>query len=170
MSSAITPFGVHTGRQHVAVVAVGGDDLVAFLGRHLQTDHDGFLPDVQVAEPADEAHTVELAGLLFEAPDQQHLAQCRGSCSRLKVGTARSSSPCPGRCRYAGLAWALRRRRLASGPLAPLASSYCRLAHLGRIDCKLHEPIERFQHLPWAANGRGDGGSVNAAARRQGHA
>jgi hypothetical protein len=42
--------------------------------RHLHADDDGFLPDIEVAEPADEAHAVKLAGLLLEAADQQHLA------------------------------------------------------------------------------------------------
>jgi hypothetical protein len=57
----------------VAVVAVGGDHLVALLERHLHADDDGFLPDIEVAEPADEAHAVKLAGLLLEAADQQHV-------------------------------------------------------------------------------------------------
>ena len=42
--------------------------------RHLHADDDRFLADVEVAEAADEAHAVELAGLLLEAADQQHLA------------------------------------------------------------------------------------------------
>ena len=37
-------------------------------------DDDRFLADIEVAEAADQAHAVELAGLLLEAPDQQHLA------------------------------------------------------------------------------------------------
>src|SRR5690606_28285871 len=37
-------------------------------------DHHGLLPDIEVAETADEAHAVKLAGLLFEAADQQHVA------------------------------------------------------------------------------------------------
>ena len=63
--------------EHVAVVAVGGDDLVALLERHLHADDDGLLADVEVAEAADEAHAVELAGLLLEAADQQHLRDRR---------------------------------------------------------------------------------------------
>ena len=66
--------GVHAAGQHVAVVAIGGDDLVALLDRHLHADHDGLLADVEVAEAADQAHAVELAGLLLEAADEQHLA------------------------------------------------------------------------------------------------
>ena len=58
----------------MAVVAVGGDDLVAVADRHLHADHHGLLADVEVAEAADQAHAVELAGLLLEAADQQHLA------------------------------------------------------------------------------------------------
>ena len=40
----------------------------------LHADDDGFLADIEVAEAADEAHAVHLAGLLLEAADQQHLA------------------------------------------------------------------------------------------------
>ena len=66
--------GVHAAGQHVAVVAVGGDDLVALLDRHLHADHHGLLADVEVAEAADQAHAVELRRPLLEAADQQHLA------------------------------------------------------------------------------------------------
>jgi len=67
-------FRVHAAGQHVAVVAVGGDALVALFGRRLEADHHGFLADVEVAETADQSHAIELAGLLFESPDEQHLA------------------------------------------------------------------------------------------------
>ncbi len=66
--------GVHTRDQHVAVVAISGDDLVAVLRRHLHPDHDGFLADVEVTKAADEAHAVHLAGFFLEAADEQHLA------------------------------------------------------------------------------------------------
>ena len=71
----------------MAVVAIAGDDRVALLQGHLHADDDRFLPDVEVAEPADQPHAVHLAGLLLEAADQQHLAvggeflflgECRG--------------------------------------------------------------------------------------------
>ena len=58
----------------MAVVAVGGDDLVALLLGHLHADDDGLLADIEVAETADEAHAVELSGLFLEAADQQHVA------------------------------------------------------------------------------------------------
>ncbi len=66
--------GVHAAGQHVAVVAIAGDDGVALFERHLHADHHGLLADVEVAEAADQAHAVHLAGLLLEAPDQQHVA------------------------------------------------------------------------------------------------
>ena len=59
----------------MAVVAVAGDDLIALLQRHLHADDDGFLADIEMAEAADRAHAVELAGLFLEAADQQHVAQ-----------------------------------------------------------------------------------------------
>jgi hypothetical protein len=58
----------------VTVIAVAGDHLVAIHHGHLHADNDGFLPDIEVAEPADEAHAVKLAGLFFKAADQKHLA------------------------------------------------------------------------------------------------
>jgi hypothetical protein len=66
--------GVHARGQHVAVVAVAGDDLVAFAGDRLHADGDGFLADVEMAEAADQAHPIQLAGPLLEAADQQHFA------------------------------------------------------------------------------------------------
>ena len=65
---------VHAAGQHVAVVAVGGDALVAVLGRGFQADDHRLLADVEVAEAADQAHSVKLARLFLEAADQQHLA------------------------------------------------------------------------------------------------
>ena len=44
------------------------------LQRHLHADDHRLLADVEVAEAADQAHAVKLAGLLLEAADQQHLA------------------------------------------------------------------------------------------------
>ena len=67
--------GFHAGREHVPVIAVTGYDLIAFLQRHLHAHHHGLLADIEVAEAADRAHTVKLAGLLLEAPDQEHVAQ-----------------------------------------------------------------------------------------------
>ena len=64
--------GVHAGGQHMAVIAIGGDDLIALLKRHLHADDDRFLADIEMAEAADETHAVKLAGLLLEAADQQH--------------------------------------------------------------------------------------------------
>ena len=58
----------------MAVVAIGGDDLVAVGQRHLHADDDGLLADVEMAKAADQAHAVELAGLFLEAADQQHVA------------------------------------------------------------------------------------------------
>ena len=66
--------GIHAGGQHVAVVAVAGDDGIALFQGHLHADHHGLLADVEVAEAANQAHAVHLAGLLLEAADQQHVA------------------------------------------------------------------------------------------------
>ena len=57
------------------VIAIPGYDLIAFLQGHLHPDDDGFLADIEMAEAADRTHAVELAGLLLETADQQHVAQ-----------------------------------------------------------------------------------------------
>src|SRR5262249_1922835 len=69
--------GVHAAGEHMAVIAISGDNLVAGLERHLHANDHGFLPDIKVAESADQPHAVELPGLLLEAADQQHVAECR---------------------------------------------------------------------------------------------
>src|SRR5262249_7450239 len=66
---------VHAAGQHVAVVAIAGDDLVAGLERHLHADDTRFLAGVEGAEAADQAHAVELPRLFLEAADQQHVAE-----------------------------------------------------------------------------------------------
>jgi hypothetical protein len=52
----------------VAVVAIGGDDLIALLDRHLHTDDDRFLADVEMAEAADQAHAVQLRPMPYNCP------------------------------------------------------------------------------------------------------
>jgi hypothetical protein len=54
--------GIHAASQHVAVVAIAGDDLIALLQRHLHTHHDSFLADIEVTKAANRAHAVKLAG------------------------------------------------------------------------------------------------------------
>ena len=56
----------------MAVIAIGGDDLIALPDRHLHAGDHRLLPDIEVAEAADLAHAVKLAGLLLEAADEQH--------------------------------------------------------------------------------------------------
>jgi hypothetical protein len=48
--------------------------VVALSSALCNADRDGLLTDIEVAEPADQAHAVKLARLLLEAADQQHLA------------------------------------------------------------------------------------------------
>ena len=68
-------FGIDAVGEHVAVVAIAGDDAVlADRHRRLQPDRDRFLADVEVAEAADQPEPVELPRPLLEAADEQHLA------------------------------------------------------------------------------------------------
>jgi hypothetical protein len=67
--------GIKPHDQHVAVVAIAGDlGVLAFFRGHGDAGDDSFLADIKVAEAADQAHAIHLAGLLLEATDQQHLA------------------------------------------------------------------------------------------------
>jgi hypothetical protein len=56
------------------VIAVAGDDLVTRAARRGDADGDRLLADVEVTEPADQAHAVELPRPLLEAADPQHFA------------------------------------------------------------------------------------------------
>ena len=79
--------GVDAIGEHVAVVAIAGDDAVlADRHRRLQPDRDRFLADVEVAEAADQAEAVELPRPLLEAADEQHLL--------VEARAARPSTPC----------------------------------------------------------------------------
>src|SRR3954469_11332838 len=68
------PLRIHPANQHVPVIPVSRDHLIPVLRGHLHADDDGLLADVEMAETADQAHAVHLAGLLLEAADEQHLA------------------------------------------------------------------------------------------------
>ena len=68
-------FRVHAAGQHMAVIAIAGDHLIAVAFGHLHADDDGFLADIEMAEAADQAHAVHLAGLFLETPDQEHLPE-----------------------------------------------------------------------------------------------
>ena len=66
--------GPHPPGQGVAVVAIGGDDVVVLAEDADRTDGDRLLSAIEVAEAADlAAHLVELVRLLLESADQQHL-------------------------------------------------------------------------------------------------
>ena len=64
--------GIEVHGQHVAVVTIAGDHLIAVLLGHLHTDNDSFLPDIQMTKSADEAHAVQLSGFFLESADQKH--------------------------------------------------------------------------------------------------
>src|SRR6516165_3328120 len=65
--------GIHAAGQHMAVIAIGRDNRVAFLERCLHADDDRFLPDIEVAVTAYQPHAVHLPSPLLEPPDQQHV-------------------------------------------------------------------------------------------------
>ncbi len=58
----------------MAVISIAGDDRVLVgIKRALHADRHRLLPDIEVAEAADQTHSIELPGPLLEAADQQHL-------------------------------------------------------------------------------------------------
>ena len=64
---------IHAADEHVAVIAIGCDDLIAFPDRHLHADDDRLLADIEVTETADLPHAVELTRLLLKAANEEHL-------------------------------------------------------------------------------------------------
>src|SRR3546814_10261564 len=64
--------GIDAVGEHVAVVAIAGDDAVLVrIERRLEADRHRFLADVEMAEAADEAEPVKLPGALLEAADER---------------------------------------------------------------------------------------------------
>src|SRR5579862_108968 len=66
---------VRAARQGVRVRPMGGGEHVAVLHRVADADRDCLLPDRDMQEPRQLAGPKPLLDLLFEAPDQQHLAE-----------------------------------------------------------------------------------------------
>ena len=66
-------FRVHAAGQHMAMIAVAGDNRIVLAGRGLHADDNGLLADVEMAEPADQAHSIQLTRLFFETADQKHI-------------------------------------------------------------------------------------------------
>jgi hypothetical protein len=78
--------GIHPAGEHVAVVAIAGDNGILAGDRRLHADDDRLLADIEMAEAADQAHAVHLARLLLEAADQQHVAIVFEQFCRIDVG------------------------------------------------------------------------------------
>src|SRR5262249_25289259 len=70
-------FGVHAESQHMAMIAVAGDCLIAFLCCHPDSRDDRLLAYVEMAEAADEAHSIHLPRFFFETANEQHGAQAK---------------------------------------------------------------------------------------------
>ena len=84
------------------MVAIGCNDLIALLDGHLHADNHRLLADVKMAEAADQAHAVELSGLLLEAADQQHLAIESEQLSAVRlIGAGGCRAFAPGWCGHA---------------------------------------------------------------------
>ena len=123
VNSAITAFGGDAAGKHMGVVAIAGDRLVARLDGAGHADDDRFLADIEVAETADEAHAVHLAGLFLKTADQQHLAiggefVVEGELCQPRIGKADvAQAGRVRRSRAVSLAPGCRRHRVSSGSL-----------------------------------------------------
>jgi hypothetical protein len=76
----------HADGERVAVVAVGGDDVVVLAHDGHAADGDGFLPDVEVEEAADLALLVAAQAALLEAADAHHVAVERDQLVMAELG------------------------------------------------------------------------------------
>src|SRR5512138_1351769 len=65
----------HAAQQRLAVLSIGGDDVVLGRERRHGARRHGFLPNVEVQEAADLARAVELGALLLQPPDAQHVGE-----------------------------------------------------------------------------------------------
>ena len=63
---------VHVACQHVTMIAIPCDDLVAILQTGLHARHDRFLANVKVTEASNLAHAVELSGFFLKPAYQEH--------------------------------------------------------------------------------------------------
>ena len=63
-------FWIHTTGQHVAVITIRCDALVAFFCSRFQANNNGFLANVEVAKTADQTHAIKLACFFFKAANE----------------------------------------------------------------------------------------------------
>ncbi len=97
--------GIDARRQHVAMVAIGGDDLVVEADIGLHAHHHRFLADIEMTEAANQSHPVQLSCPLLETADQQHvrdrvLSECSGVLTAHLFGERRGGGILPGFSRY----------------------------------------------------------------------
>ncbi len=65
----------HADGERVAVIAVGGDEMIVLSGKGNRSDGDRFLADVKVEETAHATGLVILQRSLFESADANHLSE-----------------------------------------------------------------------------------------------
>ena len=64
---------LHAASEHVAVITIARNHLVALNHSCTTTRHNGLLADIKVTETCDLAHSVKLSGFFFKAAYQQHI-------------------------------------------------------------------------------------------------
>ncbi len=58
----------------MAMIPVGRDDRILLIESSLHANDDGFLTNIEMAEPANQAHAIHLAGLLLKTAYLEHIA------------------------------------------------------------------------------------------------
>jgi len=67
-------FWVHATSQHMAMVTIGGEALVAINGSRFQADYDRLLTDIEMAKPSNQTHPIKLTGFFLKSSDTEHIA------------------------------------------------------------------------------------------------
>ena len=64
---------LHAAGQHMRMITIAGDDLVACLRHRLQADHNRFLSNIEMAKTANLSHCIDLAAALFKTANARHI-------------------------------------------------------------------------------------------------
>ena len=63
------PTRIHIAGQHMPMIAIARDDLIALFQTGLHAGNDSLLSDIEMTKSGNLAHAVQLAGAFFKATD-----------------------------------------------------------------------------------------------------
>ena len=95
-------FGVHAASEHMAMIAVAGDGLIAFRRRHYDAGDDRLLTNVEMAKTADQTHAIHLPRFFLEPADEEHVAKGGQFLFLAESGAVRARVLCFRRRGFAG--------------------------------------------------------------------